>query len=294
MSRDDDITRAEVVALSAQVGSLTQRVYQLEQTIESLTAARPAPTPAPQPSTYVVPRRQPAAPAPVAPRPVMPPPAPPRRPVAPRPPREPVNWSRLAEQAFAARTLAWAGGIATALGIVLLFVMASSRGWITPGMRVGLGVLVSFGLLAFSFELDRRKLRADAILAAGGAGIAGLYASLWASISVYHLIGKPLGLPLAAAIAALAVALAIRIRQQPLAIFGVVAAMLAPALVSQELTGTGALFGFVIACAGLPLYLRYRWELLAYSIWATAALTMAPLYVTVDPGATAAVLAGGC
>ena len=36
MSRDDDITRAEVVALSAQVGSLTQRVYQLEQTIESL------------------------------------------------------------------------------------------------------------------------------------------------------------------------------------------------------------------------------------------------------------------
>ena len=68
MSRDDDITRAEVVALSAQVGSLTQRVYQLEQTIESLKAARPAPPPAPQPSTYVVPRRQPAAPAPVAPR----------------------------------------------------------------------------------------------------------------------------------------------------------------------------------------------------------------------------------
>ena len=30
MSRDDDITRAEVVALSAQVGSLTQRVFKLE------------------------------------------------------------------------------------------------------------------------------------------------------------------------------------------------------------------------------------------------------------------------
>ena len=75
MSRDDDITRAEIVALSAQVGSLTRRVYQLEQTIESLTAARPAPTPAQQPSTYVVPRRQPAAPAPMAPRRVAPPPA---------------------------------------------------------------------------------------------------------------------------------------------------------------------------------------------------------------------------
>jgi uncharacterized membrane protein len=178
MSRDDDITRAEVGALSAQVGSLTQRVYQLEQTIESLKAARPAPPPAPQPSTYVVPRRLPAAPAPVAPRPVTPqtattPPAPPRPPVAPRPQREPVNWSKLAEQAFAARTLAWAGGIATALGIALLFVLAASRGWVTPEMRVGLGVLVSLGLLAAAFELDRRGWRADAILSAGGAGRAG-------------------------------------------------------------------------------------------------------------------------
>ena len=188
MSRDDDITRAEIVALSAQVGSLTRRVYQLEQTIESLTAARPAPTPTPQPSTYVVPPRQPAAPAPVTPRRATPPPAAPRRPVAPRPQREPVNWSKLAEQAFAARTLAWAGGIATALGVALLFVLAASRGWVTPEMRVGLGVLVSLGLLGAAFDLDRRGWRADAILSAGGAGIAGLYATLWASISMYHFI----------------------------------------------------------------------------------------------------------
>jgi len=289
MSHDDD--RQQIEALSRQVSSLTRRVYLLEESVTQLGGTVPRPA-APTPP---VPTPTPGPVRPATGHVVLPPAPAARRPrYTPPPPREPVNWSRLAEQAFAARTLAWAGGIATALGIVLLFVMASSRGWITLGMRVGLGVLVSLGLLAFSFELDRRKLRADAILAAGGAGIAGLYASLWASISAYHLVGKPLGLPLAAAIAALAVALAIRIRQQPLAIFGVVAAMLAPALVSQELTGTGALFGFVIACAGLPLYLRYRWELLAYSIWATAALTMAPLYVTVDPGATAAVLAGGC
>src|SRR5436190_18297067 len=186
MSHDDD--RQQIEALSRQVSSLTRRVYLLEESVTQLggTVPRPAaptppvptPTPGPvRPATGLV---------------VLPPAPAARRPRYTPPPREPVNWSRLAEQAFAARTLAWAGGIATALGIVLLFVMASSRGWITPGMRVGLGVLVSFGLLAFSFELDRRKLRADAILAAGGAGIAGLYASLWASISVYHLVGKPL------------------------------------------------------------------------------------------------------
>lgn len=292
MSRDDDITRAEVVALSAQVGSLTQRVYRLEQTIESLTAARPAPTPAPQPSTHVVPRRQPAGPAPMAPRRVTPPPAPPRPPVAPRPQREPVNWSKLAEQAFAARTLAWAGGIATALGVALLFVLAASRGWVTPEMRVGLGVLVSLGLLGAAFDLDRRGWRADAILSAGGAGIAGLYATLWASISMYHFISEALGLPCAAAIAALAVALAIRVKQEPLAIFGIVAAMLAPTLVSQDVTGGGALFSFVIACAGLPLFWRYRWTWLLLSIWGTAILTLAPLFLTTHTGLSSAVLAG--
>ncbi|HZI34926.1 MAG TPA: DUF2339 domain-containing protein [Gaiellales bacterium] len=292
MSRDDDITRAEIVALSAQVGSLTRRVYQLEQTIESLRAARPAPTPAPQPSTYVVPPRQPAAPAPVTPRRATPPPAAPRRPVAPRPQRAPVNWSKLAEQAFAARTLAWAGGIATALGVALLFVLAASRGWVTPEMRVGLGVLVSLGLLGAAFDLDRRGWRADAILSAGGAGIAGLYATLWASISMYHFISEALGLPCAAAIAALAVGLAIRIRQEPLAIFGIVAAMLAPTLVSQDVTGGGALFSFVIACAGLPLFWRYRWTWLLVSIWGTAVLTLAPLYLTTHSGLSSAVLAG--
>jgi uncharacterized membrane protein len=292
MSRDDDITRAEIVALSAQVGSLTRRVYQLEQTIESLTAARPAPAPAQQPSPYVVPRRLPAASASEAPRRATPPPAPPRPPVAPRPQREPVNWSKLAEQAFAARTLAWAGGIATALGVALLFVLAASRGWVTPEMRVGLGVLVSLGLLGAAFDLDRRGWRADAILSAGGAGIAGLYATLWASISMYHFISEPLGLPCAAAIAALAVALAIRIKQEPLAIFGIVAAMLAPTLVSQDVTGGGALFSFVIACAGLPLFWRYRWTWLLVSIWGTAILTLAPLYLTTHSGLSSAVLAG--
>ena len=228
----------------------------------------------------------------MAPRRVTPPPARPRPPVAPRPQRESVNWSKLAEQAFAARTLAWAGGIATALGVALLFVLAASRGWVTPEMRVGLGMLVSLGLLAAAFDLDRRDWRADAILSAGGAGIAGLYATLWASISMYHFISEALGLPCAAAIAAVAVALAIRVKQEPLAIFGIVAAMLAPTLVSHDVTGAGALFSFVIACAGLPLFWRYRWTWLLVSIWCTAVLTLAPLYLTTHTGLSSAVLAG--
>ena len=85
-------------------------------------------------------------------------------------------------------------------------------------------------------------MRADAILAAAGAGIAGLYASLWASTSLYGFFGDAVALPLAAAIAAVAVAVAIRVKQEPLAVFGVGAAMVAPVLVTHHVTAGGVLF----------------------------------------------------
>ena len=301
MSDRDDI-RADVDQMTEQMGRLTQRVYLLERTVTMLGGEVPFTS-----TSATVPAR-PAAPQRRAPERVAPPPAAPRAPrqaappppaartpyVPPRPPREPINWPELAARAFTARTLAWAGGVATALGVVLLFIVASSRGWITPGMRVGTGVLVSLGVLAAALEFDRRKWRADAILAAAGAGIAGLYASLWAAVSAYHLVGRPLGLALAALIAATAVACAIRIREEPLAIFGIVAAMAAPVLVAHDVTGDGALFALIIACAGLPLLARYGWELLTYCVWATALIIVIPLYVSTGAGQgfTSAVAAG--
>ena len=262
----------EIADLRLTVRLLTDRVESLERAVAERAPEPPAAAPKPkrtEPWAYGYPPAKPApkttappapAPQPEAPRPVVPPPP-------PRPPRPPMDWGKLAEQLFAARTLAWAGGVATALGIVLLFVMAASRGWITPSMRVGLGVLVSLGLLGAAIELDRRKWRSDAILAAAGVGIAGLYASLYAATSIYHLIGSAASAPLAAVIAATAVAVAIRIKREPLALFGVSAAMLAPLLVSLDVTTAGVLFGAVMVGASLPLYARLGWRNLATSTW---------------------------
>ena len=158
--------------------------------------------------------------------------------------------------------------MATTLGIVLLFVMAASRGWITPSMRVGIGLAVSLLVLVAAVELDRRKWRADAILAATGVGIAGLYTTLWASISAYHLISAPAAAPLSALIATIAVGLAIRIKQEPLALFGMSAAMLAPVLVSHHVTAGGVLFAAVMIAAALPLYVRLRWLTVILAVWA--------------------------
>ena len=276
----------EIAALHVAVQRLTERIYHLEQVVSRLAAepqapeqpasaperaaepAAPTEPPRAEPWAYRHAPAQPAAPSATpaqaetwAQLPALQPPPP------PPPPSPPFDWSKLAEQLFAARTLAWAGGVATTLGIILLFVMAASRGWITPSMRVGLGVLVSLGLLGAAVELDRRRWRSDAILAAAGVAIAGLYASLWAATSLYHLVSSQAAAPLAALVAAIAVAVAIRIKQEPLALFGMSAAMLAPLLVSRDVTTGGVLFGAVMVAASFPLLVRFGWRLLVISVW---------------------------
>jgi uncharacterized membrane protein len=265
----------DIRELHREVRLLNQRVEDLEGLVAMLTGAEPSAEAAaapPPPSVWTEPTVWSQPPSPKA-EPLPPPataaptPTPqPPRPMRPAPPpRPPIDWGKVAEQAFTARTLAWAGGVATALGIVLLFVMAASRGWVTPEMRVGLGLIVSLGLLGAAVELDRRAWRADAILAAAGVGIAGLYATLWASTSLYEFFGAGIASPLAAAIAALAVAVAIRIREERLAVFGLSAAMIAPIPISADVTGGGVLFSSLMLAAALPLFhvLRWRWVVAA-------------------------------
>ncbi|MDX6522185.1 MAG: hypothetical protein QOF08_2790 [Gaiellales bacterium] len=265
----------EIDALRHDIARLTGRIYALEQVVERLVALPYAdPLVAPPPVTAPpVTATQPPDPAfastpipPLPPRPVVPRPQP--RMMAPaKPPRPPIEWGKLVEQLFTARTLAWAGGVATALGVVLLFVMAASRGWVTAPMRVGLGTFVSLVMLGVALELDRRKWRADAILSAAGVGIAGLYATLWAAASLYDFVSAVPASALAAVIAALAVAVAIRLRQEPLAVFGIAAAMLAPVLVSQEITAYGVLYSSLMLAAAMPLYARFGWRLLVSAAW---------------------------
>ncbi|HYW29516.1 MAG TPA: DUF2339 domain-containing protein [Gaiellales bacterium] len=268
--------------LEAEIARLTARVWTLEQTVAAIGAERAAPAPAHELPVYeppppaVEPPPAVAAPRPAAaqPRPVTPPA------YTPPPSREPIDWGKVAARVFTARTLAWAGAVATVLGVVLLFVLAASRGWVTPPMRLGIGVVVSAALLGVSIELDRRSWRADAILAAAGAGIAGLYATLWAAAALYGYVGAAGASGLAAAIAALAVIVAIRFGQEPLAAFGVSAAMLAPVLVgagggsiaptADDFTAYAVLYAAVMLGAALPLYVRFRWQYLVSSAWLIA------------------------
>ena len=121
-----------------------------------------------------------------------------------RPRSSPRDWDLLGPRGFAI-----VGGAVTALGVILLFVLAANRGWITPGDARSLRRLVSALAVGAGFAIRHRYGQLQASLGAVGAGIAGGYASLAAATARYDLVPDWLALPLAGCLAALAVVIAI-------------------------------------------------------------------------------------
>src|SRR6266487_1642086 len=150
-------------------------------------------------------------------------PAPPRAPVAkpfelPSRPRRELDLSVL----LGAKSLAWAGGAVTLLGVVFFYVLAVNRGWIGPEVRIALGGLASSAALGAAFWLRRRFGASHASLGAAGAGIAGYYATLLAAAQLYDLLPDAAALGLAALIAGAGVAVSLAWSEQLLAGLGLV------------------------------------------------------------------------
>src|SRR3954454_21003769 len=72
------------------------------------------------------------------------------------------------------RVLAWVGGAATLLGIILFLVVAISRGWVGVEPRVALAGMASACLMATGAWLHHRRGRTEASIVLVGAGTAGL------------------------------------------------------------------------------------------------------------------------
>ena len=142
-----------------------------------------------------------------------------------RPRSSPQDWDLLGPRGFAI-----IGGAVTAFGIILLFVLAANRGWITPAMRVAFGACVSAAAVGVAFWVRSRYGQLQMSLGAAGAGIAGGYATLAAAAARYDLVPDWLALPLAGGLAALAVVIAIAWSSETVAAIGLLGAALAPAL----------------------------------------------------------------
>lgn len=282
---------------SAAVARVEAELARLRELLEKAAPARPDATPQVPPPLSAIPPVQ-ATPIPVVPLiPAAPAisavhavPTTPAPPVAAAEPTAPLAAFAAApavaqaaraerhaalEELVGARLLLWVGAAALALAGAFLVKISFERGWISPPVRVAMGVAFGVALLALSEWLRRSSGRISEALAA--AGIADLFACFLAAVHVYHLISPAAGFGLMALTTAVAVGLALR-HGVMVALLGLVGGFLTPALIQTGHPSARNLFGYLLLLTAGLLAAAWRrgWRWLSYAalagglLWAAA------------------------
>ena len=191
-----------------------------------------------------------------------------RQPASAPPPRASL------EERLGARWTVWVGGVATALGALLLVRYAAEQGYFGPGARVLLGLALAAVLLGLGERLRRADgaipalggaaARANAPAALTGAGVVAAFGSVYAAHALYGFIGAvPAFLALGGVgLASLALA---SLHGPALAGLGLVGAEAAPLLVSSDHPSPWpvVLYLLPVATAAYALARLRRWLWLA-------------------------------
>jgi uncharacterized membrane protein len=192
--------------------------------------------PVEEPAERAAPSGPPAEPIPpeppVAPEPALEaaPAAAPEPAAAPTPARLAVEPApRGLEQRLGARGFVWLGGACIALASFFLVKYSIDEGLLGPGMRVVLGILLGIALLVAGDFMRRRSATIGQALTA--AGIAALYASLFAAVALYQLIPSALAFVILAALTFIAIGLSLR-HGPFVGLIGLAGGFVTPAIVS--------------------------------------------------------------
>jgi uncharacterized membrane protein len=230
------------------------------------TVARPE-VPPPLPPAPPPDAVAPASPPPRA-VPPWPPPPPTDAPAAPpRPPRA-VDWEAL----VGVRLFSWVAGVALLVAAVAFLKLSIENGWIGPPMRAAIGALVGAGLLVGA-ETRRARRYAVTAQALAGAGVAILFATVFAAHALWGLLPGPIAFALLALVTAVAVAYAVRREALVVALLGLVGGFSTPILLSTGEDRPVGLFSYLLVLnVGLAWVAhRRRWPLLgALSLALTA------------------------
>ena len=177
-----------------------------------------------------------------------------------QPAPQPVPRRRPLSGLSGAQLLAWTGGAVTLLGVVLLLVLAASRGWFSPQARVVAGAVLGVALVGLGVWLHRKETARVGALALAATGFATLYLVVAAATAYYGYLPTLPALLAALVVAGGGLGLADRWRSQLLG-GGVVAGamLLAPVLVTDWRLVALAL---ALQLAALPVVLRTRWPVL--------------------------------
>jgi uncharacterized membrane protein len=247
------------IAALVQIGGLRLRLERLEAAANRAALRRaPDSAPAVEPEASLPPLEtiQPLPPAPAEPpRPAVAPSAaapvsadmsPQRTPSeTPSPAIADAAPPRIAlEERLGSRIFVWIGGLALALAGAFLVKYSIEQGWLGPEMRCFLGGVLGGILLAGGEAMSRRSQQIAQSLSA--AGVAVLYASLFAAIYLYELFEPAPGFLILAGLTAFAIGLALR--QGPfVGLLGLAGGFITPAIVRTDEPNAMGLFAFLFA-----------------------------------------------
>ena len=196
-----------------------------------------------------------SVPAPPAPRPSAP---------SPSARRARTASATTITDAIGGRGLAWLGGGAMLLGIVLLLALAISRGWIGQDARVLLAAAASTLLVAGGVWLRSVSGRTEAAVAMVGAGTAGMFATLVVGSSIYGLVAAAVALAVGLFTGGVAALLAIRWAGQAIGAIGLLGAVLTPWLVGAPDGGITIAFLILATAASMVVVVGRRWGWLGF------------------------------
>ncbi|MBD3852277.1 MAG: DUF2339 domain-containing protein, partial [Acidobacteria bacterium] len=228
-----------------------------EQVAEDFPPEPPVVPPAPPAEVQPPPVVEPEPPKkPPAPKPVVMPPLEPPKPVRPRPA---FDWESL----VGVKLFSWIAGIALVISAVSFLRYSIDHGWLSPPIRMAIGLLAGVALLVVC-ELKAARKYPITANALDGAGIAVLFATFFSAHALWQLMPVVPTFVAMALVAATAVVLAIRRDSLFIALLGLVGGFATPFMLSSALDKPLSLFGYlVILNAGLG-WVAYRkgWPLL--------------------------------
>lgn len=199
------------------------------------------------------------------------------------------------ESIVGGRWFAVAGAIAVLVAIVLFLKLAYSQGWlgrIPPSLRCLFGAGFGVALLA-SGELARKRINAWAAVGLLAAGVAGLYASVLAAYSLYHLFNDAVAFGLLAVVSAIGIATGARSRLPVVSIVSVIGAYMAPFLLESPDPSPFVfpIYMLAILATGLTLaaWLRGGFRAVGAIVW-WGTLALGGLWIS-DVGETHPVIA---
>lgn len=175
------------------------------------------------------------------------------------------------EENIATKLPVWIGAVSLIFAAFFLMKYSLDAGWISPVVRVVIGGIFSCLLLVIGqWFVTRDKIANARRISQGlvGAGLAGLYVCLYASVHLYNLIPTFPGFIGMVFVTAIAVILSLR-HGQPIAVFGLLGGLLTPALIGSNDPQSTMLFIYLfILFSGIFIVLVRRewWTLAVVSI----------------------------